>query len=451
MNRTAAVGRYGRVIPEAPGAGVVGSRHQFHCLKAPSLPEMRMKGAFLPQDSYGGSLPLFCARKEEKDMKKAYRYRIYPTKKQARLLHEQLALCAELYNAALQERRDAWRMCGKSITFTQQRAQLPQIKQIRPEYEGIYSQVLHRVDKAFQAFFRRVKAGQTPGYPRFKSRCRYGSLTYPQFGFGLDKQGKLSIAKIGHLKLVMHRPFKGVVKTATITRAATGKWNVSFSCDEVEPDVLPPSERQVGIDVGLSTFAYLSTGEHIENPRFFREEEHALARAQRRLFKAQGDTKERAKRRRVVARVHERIGWRRENFVQQESRKLVNHFGLIAVETLVVRNMVKNPRLAKSISDAAWSSFFTYLFSKAEEAARTVVRVQPAYTSQTCSGCGHLQEILLSVRIYECPHCGLVMDRDHNASVNILQQAVGRHGCVIPEAPGAGAVGSRHFWASAST
>ena len=388
-------------------------------------------------------------------MKKAYRYRIYPTKKQAHVLHEQLALCAELYNAALQERRDAWRMCGKSITFTQQSAQLPQIKQIRPEYEGIYSQVLqdvlHRVDKAFQAFFRRVKAGQTPGYPRFKSRLRYGSLTYPQFGFGLDEQGKLSLAKVGHLKLVMHRPFKGIVKTATITRSATGKWYVSFSCDEVEQDILPPSELQVGIDVGLSTFAYLSTGEQIESPRFFRAEEKSLARAQRRLSKSKKGTKEHSKRRKVIARVHERIGWRRENFVQQESRKLINRFGLIAVEALVVRNMVKNPRLAKSINDAAWSSFFTHLFSKAEEAARTVVRVQPAYTSQTCSGCGYHQEILLSVRVYECPHCGLVMDRDHNASVNILQQAVGRHGLVIPEAPGAGAVGSRHFWVSAST
>ncbi len=175
----------------------------------------------------------------------------------------------------------------------------------------------------FRAFFRRVKAGQTPGYPRFKSRSRYGSLTYPQFGFGIDAQGKLFLAKIGHLKLVMHRPSKGIVKTATISRSATGKWYVSFSCDEVEPDILPPSELQVGIDVGLSTFAYLSTGEQIENPR-----------------------------------------------------------------------------LAKSISDAAWSTFFTQLFSKAEEAARTVVRVQPAYTSQTCSGCDYRQELLT----FECLH-----------------------------------------------
>jgi putative transposase len=183
---------------------------------------------------------------------------------------------------------------------------------------------------------------------------------------------------------VQHRPFKGVVKTATITRSATGKWYVSFSCDEVEPEVLPPSERQVGIDVGLKTFAYLSTGEQIENPRFFREEEKQLAKASRSVFRVEKGTKERVKRRKVVARIHERIRWRRENFVQQVARGIVNRFGLIAVEALVVRNMVKRPKprqdettgqylpngasrkagLNTSIADAAWSAFFAALLSK---------------------------------------------------------------------------------------
>jgi putative transposase len=280
-------------------------------------------------------------------------------------------------------------MCGKGITYTQQAAQLPAIKALRPEYEAIHSQVLQDVlrrgDKAYKAFFHRVTAGLTPGYPRYKPRYRYASLTYPQSGFGIDEQGKLSLAKIGHLKLVQHRPFKGVVKTCTIIRSATGKWYASFSCDEVEPAVLPPSERQVvGIAVGLKTFAYLSTGEQIENPRFFREEEQQLAKASRRLSKAEKGTRERAKRRKVVARIHERIGWRRENFVQQESRRIVNRFGLIAVEALAVRSMVKRPKprrdeatgqylpngasskagLNTSIADAAWSAFFRALLSK---------------------------------------------------------------------------------------
>jgi putative transposase len=388
-------------------------------------------------------------------MKKAYKYRIYPTKKQAGLLNEQLALCAELYNAALQERREAYKLCGKSITFTQQSAQLPQIKQTRPEYEAIYSQVLqdvlHRVDKAFQAFFRRVKAGQQPGYPRFKARFRYDSLTYPQAGFGIDEQGKLCLSKIGHIKLVQHRPFQGVVKTCSIIRSATGKWYVVFCCDEVEPTIVPPSEEHVGLDVGLKVFAYLSTGEHIDNPRFFRQEEQALAQAQRKLSKAAKGSPERVKRRKVVARIHERIRWRRENFVQQESRRLVDRFGLIAVEALVVRNMVKRPTpkqdeetgqylpngastkssLNKSIVDAAWSAFFSALLSKVEETERTVLKVPPAYTTQACHGCGHRQEMPMSVRLYTCEHCGLIRDRDHNASLNILQTALGRQGVVL--------------------
>ena len=321
-------------------------------------------------------------------MRKAYKYRIYPTKKQERLLNTQLDQCAELYNAALQERRDAYMMCGINITYTQQTAQLPEIKALRPEYEGIYSQVLQdvlrRVDKAFKAFFRRVKAGLTPGYPRYKNRFRYASLTYPQSGFGIDEQGKLSLAKIGHLKLVQHRPFQGVVKTCSITRSATGKWYVCFSCEEVEPRVLPPSKLQVGIDVGLKTFAYMSNGEQIENPRFFRIEERRLAKASRSFSKAKKGTKARAKKRKVVARIHERIRWRRENFVQQASRCIVTRFGLIAVEALVVRNMGKRPRprqdeatgqylpngarskagLNTSIADAAWSAFVVALLSK---------------------------------------------------------------------------------------
>lgn len=185
-------------------------------------------------------------------------YRSYPTKKQAHLLTEQLVLSAELYNAALQERREACTLCGKSISFTQQSAQLPDIKAIRHKYEAIYSRVLqdvlHRVAKAFGAFFHRLKAGQRPGYPRLKARGRYASLTYRQSGFGIDEQGELSLARIGHLKLVQHRPCKGVIKTLTIYRSSTGKWYAYFSV-ECDPLRLPNISPQVGIDVGLKTFA----------------------------------------------------------------------------------------------------------------------------------------------------------------------------------------------------
>ncbi len=312
--------------------------------------------------------------------------------------------------------------------------------------------VLHRLDKAFTAFFRRVKNGEVPGYPRFKAWFRYDSISYPQSGFGIELVGpaprgknrqakqwaKLTLSKIGTIWMKVHRPITGTIKTCTITRSAAGKWYVCLSCDEVQPEPLEDAEEEVGIDVGLNTFAYLSTGEQIDNPRFFREEEQALAKAQRRLSKAEKGSKKRKKRRKVVARIHERIKNRRQNFIQQQVAWLIKRFGLLAVEALVVRNMVKNPRLSKSIADASWSMFFSHLIGRAEEAGREVVRVNPAYTTQTCSGCSHRQEMPLCVRIYECPNCGLIINRDHNGSKNILadaKQAVGRHSRVIPEAP----------------
>ena len=244
-------------------------------------------------------------------------------------------------------------------------------------------------------------------------------------------------------KMVMHRQIKGTPKTAVVKRTPTGKWFVNITVElcekELQEQHVPHSEEEVGIDVGLKTFAYLSTEEAIANPRFFREEEAKLARAQRNLSKAPKGSNERECARKIVARTHERIANRRKNFIEQEVCKLVARFGFIAIEALVVRNMVKNPKLAKSIADVSWSMFFTRLVVKAEEAGRHVVKVDPAYTSQTCSACGHRQPMPLSVRLYECPQCGLVIHRDHNGSLNILadaRQAVGRHSRVIPEAPG---------------
>ena len=284
---------------------------------------------------------------------------------------------------------------------------------------------------------------------RFKSRFRYDSLTFKQHGNSFQllpssqkNRATLVLAKLGHVKMVLHRAITGTPKTAIVKRTPTGKWFVSISVEleeELTPQRLLPSQEAVGIDVGLKTFAYLSTGEEIANPRFFRTEEAALTRAQRKLSKAPKGSKQRAKKRKVVACVHERIGNRRKNFLEQEVCKLIKRFGLLAVEALVVRNMIRNPKLAKSIADVSWSQFFARLQAKAEEAGRQVVRVNPAYTSQTCSACGHRQPMPLSVRVYECPHCGLILDRDHNGSKNILEEAligVGRHTRVIPEAPG---------------
>jgi putative transposase len=361
-------------------------------------------------------------------MRKTFKYRLYPNKQQQRLLDHQLEECRWLYNYLLAERRDAWEQRQESRRLYDQQATLPTLKAERPSLASVHSQVLQnvavRIDLAFQAFFRRVKAGETPGYPRFRGTGRYDSLTFPQVPVGcrLDAETqRLRIANVGLVKVVLHRPLEGTPKTATISRSSTGKWYVCFSCECAEPSPLPATGAQVGIDVGLKTFATLSTGAEIANPRFFRQEEKALAKVQRRLSQEEKGTPERAKRRRVVARVNERIAWRRGDFAHQHSRHIIDQFDLIAVEDLAVNRMMHNHCLAKSISDAAWSQFASLLSYKAAWAGRKYVAVNPAYTSQDCSQCGHRQKLSLSDRTYTCPCCGLVLDRDFNASLNILR------------------------------
>lgn len=358
----------------------------------------------------------------EQIVTKTYKYRIYPSQAQTTRLDGVLDLLCELYNAGLQERRDAYRLEHKSIRYADQQNQLPSIKEIRPELKEIHSQVLQdvlrRLDKAFQNFFRRVKERkEKAGFPRFRSRHRYHTFTYAQSGFQV-RDGKLHLSKIGKMKIKLHRPLEGKIKTLTIRRSCTGKWYACFSV-EMEAQPLPGSERAVGIDVGLSHFATLSTGKRIDNPRFFRVEEKRLARAQRRKSATVKGSALRQKHRKMVAQIHERIGICRRNFAHEESRKLVNRFGLIALEKLNIAGMMRNHHLAKSISDAAWNQFVQYVTYKAANAGRHVVLVDARNTSQQCSACGTLVPKDLSVRVHHCS-CGLSLDRDYNAALNIL-------------------------------
>jgi putative transposase len=366
-------------------------------------------------------------------MRKTFKYRLYPTKQQQRLLDQLLEECRWLYNHLLAERRDAWDQRQESVRLYDQQATLPALKADRPALAGVQSQVLQnvavRLDLAFQAFFRLIRTGEKPGYPRFRGQGRYDSVTFPQVPVGcrLDAgEKRLRIANVGQVKIILHRPLEGTSKTATISRSSAGKWYVSFSCECVEAAPLPETGEQVGIDVGLMTFATLSDGQELANPRFFRLEEQALAKAQRRLSKEEQGTPARAKRRKVVARIHERTRWRRGDFAHQHSRRIIDAFDVIAVEDLSVNRMVHNHCLAKSIHDVAWSQFTSLLSYKAVWAGRKYVAVNPAYTSQDCSRCGHRKtDLTLADRTYTCSCCGVVLDRDFNASLNIL--AVGQH------------------------
>ena len=356
-------------------------------------------------------------------MLKTYKYRLFTTKKQTTKLLQTLEECRWLYNHFLEQRKTSWEQDKKGINYHAQAVSIVKLKQDRQSLSDIYSQVLQnvavRVDLAFKAFFRRVKESKGKvGYPRFKGVGWYDSFTYPQTGFEIKDNG-LRLSKIGTIKIKMHRQIEGKIKTCTIRRSATGKWYVSFSC-LVETKPLSKSDKTVGIDVGLTSFATFSNGSKIDNPRFFRKDEKDLVKVQRKLSKAEKGTPERKKRRKAVAKVHGRISNRRDNFCHQETRKIINQYGVICIEDLSVNQMVHNHCLSKSIHDAAWSQFAQYLSYKAENAGRTLIRVNPAYTSQTCSKCGHREVKKLSDRVHHCSCCNFVCDRDHNASLNIL-------------------------------
>lgn len=338
-------------------------------------------------------------------------------------MQQTLNECRWLYNHLLDQRKIAWEEWHESLTLYSQHATLPTLKRERPSLASVHSQVLQnvavRVDLAMKAFFRRVKAGETPGYPRFRGFGHYDSFCYPQAPSGCKFDGEqVILSGVGSVRVQAHRPLDGKVKICCIRRSSTGRWYASFSC-EVAAITLPEVQDSVGIDLGLKHFATLSTGETIENPRFFHKDEKALAKANRRFFEAPKDSSVRSKRNKVVAHVHERIANRRKDFAHQQSRKIINRFQIIVVEDLSINQMLHNHCLAKSISDAAWSQFASYLSYKAESAGRTFVKVNPAYTSQDCSRCGHRQKLDLSERIYHCPCCNLTIDRDLNAALNI--------------------------------
>ena len=376
---------------------------------------------------------------------KTFKYRLQPSKSQRTKLLQTLELCRWVYNETLATRKNSWEQEKKSLSLYETNKLLTGWKQEHPELKGVFSQVLQnvqeRVDLAFKAFFRRVKAGEKAGYPRFRGYGWYDSFTFKQFGFelldtGTARQRKcngLYLSKIGTVKIILHRPMEGRIKTLTIQRDAVGNWYACFAC-EVEAKPLPFSELAVGIDMGLECFAKLSPGDGIDNPRFFRRDERELAKAQRKLSKAEKGTPERTKRRKAVQHIHQRIANRRRDFAHQKSRELVNTFGFLAFEDLRINNMLRNHRLAKSISDAAWDQLITYTTYKAENAGRVVVLVEPRDTSKKCSDCGRMIAKSLDVRVHACPECGLIMDRDQNAAINILRLGLESLGYAL-EAP----------------
>lgn len=363
--------------------------------------------------------------------------RLLPTKAQATALEITLNTCRILYNRLLTDRNEHYQTTGERLSRYEQQAMLPQWKTENPYLSLVYSQVLQevgaRVEFSYQNFFRRIKESkEKPGFPRFKSCNRYNSFTYPQSGFDLQENA-VKLSKIGVIEAIIHRRIEGKIKNCTLRRQ-NGKWFACFAI-ETQDQLLEPNDEAVGVDVGLEKFATFSNGEQIANPRFYRDDEKALVKAQRRLSKFEKGSKERRKARKVVTRIHERIRNRRHNFAHQEARKIINRYGTIAVEKLNVRGMQKNHCLAKSISDASWTMFRMVLAHKAANAGRRYVEVMPHFTSQDCSGCGVRAKKKLSQRWHSCSLCGTSLDRDENAARNILALGLQRIGSQSVEAP----------------
>jgi putative transposase len=379
---------------------------------------------------------------EQQRVRKTFKYKLMPTPEQEQAMATVVCRCRELYNAGLQERKAAWEKCGVSVSFAMQSAQLPAIKQVRPEYRDLNAQVLqdvlHRLDKAFAAFFRRVKAGARPGYPRFQGTDRYNSFTYPQMGAhgehggAVLDGGMLILSKLGRIRLRLHRPLAGTAKTVTISHEADG-WYACISCAEVPVEPLPATGHETGIDMGLKVFLITANGEVIANPRHYRTAEQQLAKAQRRVSRRTKGSNRRRKAVQLLARKHQRVQRQRRDFHHKSTLALLQQYDTIYVEDLRVANLVRNHYLAKSISDAGWAAFRTILEAKAACAGRQVFAVPAQYTSQDCSGvlpdgsrCTQRVAKSLLVRTHVCPSCGLVLDRDANAALNIRRAGQAR-------------------------
>jgi putative transposase len=308
------------------------------------------------------------------------------------------------------------------------RDQAKQLKELRTfdedaawlNYSSI-QQTLRRLDKAIQAFFRRVKAGEEAGYPRFKGKGWFKSVCYV-YGDGIRlKAGRLYVQHVGLLRVFQHRaiPDDAQIKMVILKRDKLGNWYVCLQLELPDSEPVDLKGPEVGIDMGLLSFATLSTGEHIDNPRWFRASEAKLAVLQRHRARCQRGSRQYRELTRQMRRLHQHIANQRRDFQHKVSTELVRRFGLIAVEALNLSGLCRS-HVSKSMGDAGWGYFLAMLSYKAENAGKTVVKVDPHHTSQCCSGCGCLVQKPLSERLHVCPDCGLVLDRDHNAALNIL-------------------------------
>lgn len=357
-------------------------------------------------------------------MRKSFKYRLSPNRSQVQMLERILEAHRQLYNAALEQRRIAWDQSHVTVSYGQQSAELKGLRRALDTLNATNfsscQATLRRLDRAFQAFFRRVKAGEKAvGYPRFKSRRRFDTIEFPSVGDGCAWSGRtVYFQHVGQVKVRLHRPLEGVIKTLSFKREADG-WYVIASCEVPDVALVPNDQPAVGIDLGLSSFLATSDGVLVPPPQYFRKAQKVLRRAQRALSRKRRGSKRREKARQRVARHHQHVSRQRRDWHFKIARSLTEAYGIIYAEDLNIKGIARS-RLAKSTLDAGWRQFLSILDHKAAEAGGRLMLVNPYQTSQICSGCGALPTVrkTLKDRVHTCP-CGCVLDRDINAALNI--------------------------------
>jgi putative transposase len=387
-------------------------------------------------------------------VRRAYKFRLRPTARQHVALGQCLASHRELYNAALQERRDAWRLRGTGVSYGDQSAQLKDIRAARPDVAAwsFSSQqaTLRRLNRAFAGFYRRVNAGDAPGYPRFRSAHRFDSVEWPKDGGGCRWQPdtrRVYLQGIGQVKVSVHRQVQGRVKTIQVCRDGR-RWMLVLSCDQVPTRPLEPTRAAVGVDVGIASFATTSDGRQVPNPGWGRVAAARLGAAQQVLSRKQRGSNHRRNARATVAARHRKVANQRRNFHHHVARALVARYDLLVVEDLKIRNLVRRPAprpdpdqpgwflanraaaktgLNRSIHDAGWAQFVSILRAKAEEAGRVVIDVDPRHTSDRCEACGHTaRENRATQAVFSCRGCGHTVNADEHAARNILRAGLAR-------------------------
>ncbi len=332
-----------------------------------------------------------------------------------------------LYNRALAERKDAYETEQRTVRYAEQSARLKEDRTTNPYLAKTNfsspQATLRRLDTAFAAFFRRLKAGGKPGYPRFRGLGRYNTVEFPSYGDSCKMDGsRIYVQHIGSVKMKLHRPVEGTIKTVSFKQEA-GHWYVVFSCELGDVQIEPSANPSTGIDLGLKAFVVTADGQQVDPPQYYRTAHKALRVAQRTVARRKKGGNRRRKAVRHLARRHQHVANQRKDFHHKTALELVRQYGTIAHEDLNVRGIART-RLAKSTYDAGWAAFLTILTHKAECAGVRVIAVPPHNTTQMCSGCGALPTTpkTLKDRVHTCS-CGLTLDRDVNAARNILAKA----------------------------